>query len=71
MVEDWNSAGGRYPYTSSEVSAAAGKYLDSETGRIARFLQTRLNGVLHKRSRWMADSINAQGLTFNPAFCRR
>ncbi|STV53457.1 type VI secretion protein VasK [Klebsiella pneumoniae] len=45
------------------------KYLDSETGRIARFLQTRLNGVLHKEgSRWMADSINAQGLTFNPAF---
>ena len=30
-----------------------------------RQLQTRLNGVLHKEgSRWMADSINAQGLTF-------
>lgn len=73
VVEDWNSAfGGRYPFknTSSEVSLPLlAKYLDSETGRIARFLQTRLNGVLHKEgSRWMADSINAQGLTFNPAF---
>ncbi|CDL10116.1 probable membrane protein YPO1482 [Klebsiella pneumoniae IS43] len=72
-MEDWNSAfGGRYPFknTSSEVSLPLlAKYLDSETGRIARFLQTRLNGVLHKEgSRWMADSINAQGLTFNPAF---
>ncbi len=73
VVEDWNSAfGGRYPFknTSSEVSLPLlAKYLNSETGRIARFLQTRLNGVLHKEgSRWMADSINAQGLTFNPAF---
>lgn len=52
VVEDWNSAfGGRYPFknTSSEVSLPLlAKYLDSETGRIARFLQTRLNGVLHK-----------------------
>lgn len=73
VVEDWNRAfGGRYPFknTSSEVSLPLlAKYLNSETGRIARFLQTRLNGVLHKEgSRWMADSINAQGLTFNPAF---
>ncbi|RRA25472.1 hypothetical protein C3O70_20410, partial [Cronobacter sakazakii] len=39
------------------------------TGRIARFLQTRLNGVLHKEgSHWVADDINAQGLALNPAF---
>ncbi|MCV4809670.1 hypothetical protein OFB93_31850, partial [Escherichia coli] len=42
VVEDWNSAfGGRYPFknTSSEVSLPLlAKYLDSETGRIARFL---------------------------------
>ena len=68
VVEDWNSALAvatplKIPAVKSLPLLA--KYLDSETGRIARFLQTRLNGVLHKEgSRWMADSINAQGLTF-------
>lgn len=73
VVDDWNSAfGGRYPFknTSSDVSLPLlAKYLNGDSGRIARFLQTRLNGVLHKEgSHWVADSINAQGLTFNPAF---
>ncbi|NUW65623.1 type VI secretion protein VasK [Cronobacter sakazakii] len=73
VVDDWNSAfGGRYPFrdTSSEVSLPLlAKYLNGDTGRIARFLQTRLNGVLHKEgSHWVADDINAQGLAFNPAF---
>ncbi|EGT5738492.1 type VI secretion protein VasK, partial [Cronobacter dublinensis subsp. dublinensis] len=73
VVDDWNSAfGGRYPFkdASSNVSLPLlAKYLDAESGRIARFLQTRLNGVLHKEgSHWVADDINAQGLTFNPAF---
>ncbi|CFR13938.1 ImcF-related family protein [Yersinia frederiksenii] len=73
IVDDWNSTfGGRYPLkdTSSEVSLPLlARYLNSDSGRIARFLQTRLNGVLHKEgSHWVPDSINAQGLTFNPAF---
>lgn len=73
VVDDWNTAfGGRYPFkdVSSEVSLPLlAKYLNADTGRITRFLQTRLNGVLHKEgSHWVPDSINAQGLTFNPAF---
>lgn len=75
IVDDWNSAfGGRYPLknTSSEVSLPLmARYLNSDSGRIARFLQTRLNGVLHKEgSHWVPDSINAQGLTFSPAFLK-
>ncbi|WFL65988.1 ImcF-related family protein [Pantoea sp. X85] len=75
VVSEWNSAfGGRYPFknVSSEVSLPLlAKYLNSDTGRITRFLQTRLNGVLHREgTRWVPDSINAQGLTFNPAFLK-
>ncbi|MFZ4835374.1 ImcF-related family protein [Rouxiella sp. Mn2063] len=75
IVDDWNSTfGGRYPLknTSSEVSLPLlARYLNSDSGRIARFLQTRLNGVLHKEgSHWVPDSINAQGLTFNPVFLK-
>ncbi|PRB62917.1 ImcF-related family protein [Erwinia billingiae] len=75
IVDDWKAAfGGRYPLkaSSSEISLPLlGQYLNADSGRIARFLQTRLNGVLHKEgSHWVADSINAQGLIFNPAFIR-
>lgn len=75
IVDDWNSTfGGRYPLkdTSSEVSLPLlARYLNSDSGRITRFLQTRLNGVLHKEgSHWVPDSINAQGLTFNPVFLK-
>lgn len=75
IVDDWNSTfGGRYPLkdTSSEMSLPLlARYLNSDSGRITRFLQTRLNGVLHKEgSHWVPDSINAQGLTFNPAFLK-
>ena len=73
VVNDWNSAfGGRYPFknVSSEVSLPLlAKYLNADNGRITRFLQSRLSGVLHREgTRWVPDSINAQGLTFNPAF---
>jgi len=73
VVNDWNTAfGGRYPFkdASGEVSLPLlAKYLNADSGRITRFLQTRLNGVLHKEgSHWVPDSINAQGLTFNPEF---
>lgn len=75
IVDDWNSTfGGRYPLkeSSSEVSLPLlARYLNGDSGRIAQFLQTRLNGVLHKEgSHWVPDSINAQGLTFNPAFLK-
>lgn len=75
VVDDWNSAfGGRYPFkdVSSEVSLPLlAKYLNADSGRITHFLQTRLNGVLHREgSHWVPDSINAQGLTFNPDFLK-
>ncbi|HIE4239693.1 TPA: ImcF-related family protein [Serratia marcescens] len=73
VVAEWNSAfGGRYPFSqsSSDVSLPLlAKYLNADSGRITQFLQTRLKGVLHREgNRWVPDSINAQGLTFNPAF---
>ncbi|WP_428945858.1 ImcF-related family protein [Pantoea sp. FN060301] len=73
VVSEWNGAfGGRYPFssTSSDVSLPLlAKYLNADSGRIAQFLQARLKGVLHREgSHWVPDSINAQGLTFNPAF---
>ena len=73
VVSEWNRAfGGRYPFndSSSDVSLPLlAKYLNADSGRIAQFLQTRLKGVLHKEgNHWVPDSINAQGLAFNPAF---
>jgi type VI secretion system protein ImpL len=73
VVSEWNSAfGGRYPFSdsSSDVSLPLlAKYLNADSGRIAQFLQTRLKGVLHREgNHWVPDSINAQGLTFNPTF---
>ncbi|MCW1829923.1 type VI secretion protein VasK [Enterobacter asburiae] len=73
VVAEWNSAfSGRYPFnnSSSDVSLPLlAKYLNADSGRIARFLQTRLKGVLHKEgNHWVPDSINSQGLVFNPSF---
>jgi len=73
VVAEWNSAFGvRYPFnnSSSDVSLPLlAKYLNGDSGRIAQFLQTRLKGVLHKEgNHWVPDSINSQGLAFNPAF---
>jgi len=73
VIAEWNSAfGGRYPFnnSSSDVSLPLlAKYLNADSGRIAQFLQTRLKGVLHKEgNHWVPDSINSQGLAFNPAF---
>ncbi|WP_299998716.1 ImcF-related family protein [uncultured Cedecea sp.] len=75
VVAEWNSAfGGRYPFnnSSSDVSLPLlAKYLNADSGRIAQFLQTRLKGVLHKEgNHWVPDSINSQGLVFNPAFLK-
>lgn len=73
VVAEWNSAfGGRYPFSNSNSDASLpllAKYLNADSGRIARFLQTRLKGVLHKEgNHWVPDSINSRGLVFNPAF---
>lgn len=75
VVSDWNNIfGGRYPFSASSSEASLpllAKYLNSDTGRIAQFLQTRLQGVIHREgSRWVPDSINSQGLTFNPEFLK-
>lgn len=72
VVSDWNrSFGGRYPFedTDSEASLTLlAKYLNTN-GRLTEFLKTSLNGVLRQEgSRWVPDSLNGQGLTFNPAF---
>lgn len=73
IVNDWNSAfGGRYPFrdVGSEASLPLlAQYLRSDNGRIPHFLESHLSGVLHKQGRhWVADTVNAQGLVFNPAF---
>ncbi|PVZ77552.1 type VI secretion protein VasK, partial [Serratia sp. S1B] len=73
IVDDWNSAfGGRYPFKAVSADASLSlmsQYLRADSGRIQRFLESNLGGVLHKEgSKWVADTVNAQGLTFNPAF---
>ncbi|NTZ38559.1 type VI secretion protein VasK [Enterobacter sp. JMULE2] len=73
VVAEWNSAfGGRYPFSNSSSDASLpllARYLNADSGRITQFLQTRLKGVLHKEgNHWVPDSINSQGLAFNPAF---
>ncbi|MGV3346803.1 ImcF-related family protein [Enterobacteriaceae bacterium LUAb1] len=73
VVSEWNRAfGGRYPFNNAGSDASLpllARYLNADSGRIAQFLQTRLKGVLHREgSHWVPDSINSQGLTFNPAF---
>ncbi|ENC0420381.1 type VI secretion protein VasK [Escherichia coli] len=75
VVDGWNNAfSGRYPFknVSSDASLPLlAKYLNTDTGRIARFLQNNLSGVLHREgSRWVPDTINTRGLTFNPAFLK-
>lgn len=75
VVNDWNMAfGGRYPLknTQSEISLPLmAQYLRPDNGRIQRFLEIHLNGVLHKEgTHWVPDTTNAQGLTFNPEFLK-
>lgn len=75
IVNDWNRAfGGRYPLksTQSEISLPLmAQYLRPDNGRIQRFLETHLNGVLHKEgTHWVPDTTNAQGLTFDPEFLK-
>ncbi|MEY0555695.1 ImcF-related family protein [Providencia sp. 1701011] len=73
IVNEWNNAfGGRYPLkdTQSDISLPLmAQYLRPDSGRIQRFLETRLQGVLRKEgNHWVPNSTNAQGLRFNPEF---
>ncbi|MGV3345436.1 ImcF-related family protein [Enterobacteriaceae bacterium LUAb1] len=73
VVESWNSTfAGRYPFSNSHNDASLpllGQYIQGDNGRIARFLNQQLSGVLHREgNRWVADRLNSQGLNFNPAF---
>ena len=73
IVSDWQAAFvGRYPFadTSSDASLAMlGQMIRADSGRIERFLQSQLSGVLRKEgSRWVADPQHAQGLRLNPQF---
>jgi type VI secretion system protein ImpL len=73
IVNDWQKAfSGRYPFNAVGSDASLpllSQYLRADTGRIQRFLESRLAGVLRKEgSRWVPNSSNTQGLTFNPEF---
>ncbi|AEX50499.1 putative membrane protein [Rahnella aquatilis CIP 78.65 = ATCC 33071] len=73
IVQDWSADfNGRYPFApvQSEVSLALmSQYLRNDTGRIARFITTNLNGVIKRQGRhWEPDVISAQGLHFDPEF---
>uniref|UniRef100_UPI000A941D30 ImcF-related family protein n=1 Tax=Photorhabdus australis TaxID=286156 RepID=UPI000A941D30 len=73
IVDSWNRAfAGRYPFAGgeSEISLPMlGQFIRSDTGRIEQFLSRQLGGILHKEgNRWVADSVNSQGLPINPVF---
>lgn len=75
VVANWHTAfDGRFPFAASKSDASLpmlAEFLRKDSGRIERFLTTELSGVLHKEgSQWVADKVNSQGLSFNPAFLR-
>ncbi|WP_185922714.1 ImcF-related family protein [Hafnia paralvei] len=75
VVANWHTAfDGRYPFAASKSDASLpmlAEFVRKDSGRIERFLTTELSGVLHKEgSQWVADKVNSQGLSFNPAFLR-
>ena len=75
VVETWRTAfSGRYPFAASQSDASLpmlAEFIRRDSGRIDRFLSTRLGGVLQREgNRWVPDSAHSQGLTFNPAFLK-
>jgi len=75
VVANWHTAfNGRYPFAASKSDASLpmlAEFVRKDSGRIDRFLNTELSGILHKEgSQWVADSAHSQGLTFNPAFLK-
>ncbi len=75
VVANWHTAfDGRFPFAASKSDASLpmlAEFVRKDSGRIERFLTTKLGGVLHKEgSQWVPDKVNSQGLSFNPAFLR-
>lgn len=75
VVAAWRDAfDGRYPFAASNNDASLpmlAEFLRKDSGRVERFLNAELSGVLHKEgSQWVPDRTHGQGLTFNPAFIR-
>ncbi|MCK7451038.1 ImcF-related family protein [Enterobacter chengduensis] len=75
VVANWHTAfDGRFPFAASKSDASLpmlAEFIRKDSGRIERFLNTELSGVLHKEgSQWVPDKVNSQGLNFNPAFLR-
>ena len=73
IVNHWDSAfASRYPFAASASDASLpmlGQMIRADSGRIERFLQQQLSGVLRKEgNRWLADPRHSQGLRFNPQF---
>lgn len=73
LVEPWNSAFiGRYPFNNVAASASLpllSHYLRADGGRIQRFFESNLGGILRKEGhQWVPDPVFAQSLTFDPAF---
>lgn len=75
VVANWQSAfDGRYPFATSRNDASLpmlAEFIRRDNGRIERFLNSELKGILHKEgNQWVADRVNSQGLSFSPAFLR-
>lgn len=75
VVANWHTAfDGRFPFAASKSDVSLpmlAEFIRKDSGRIERFLNTELSGVLHKEgSQWVPDKVNSQGLNFNPAFLR-
>lgn len=73
IVAPWGNAfSGRYPFSDAPSDASLallGQMIRADSGRIERFVQQELAGVLRKQGdRWVADAANSQGLRINPAF---
>ncbi|EEC0295748.1 type VI secretion protein VasK [Salmonella enterica subsp. enterica] len=75
VVTDWTAAtDGRYPISQGRSDIplpVLAEFIRRDTGRIDRFLNENLTGLMHREGRrWVVDKLNAQGLTLNPAFVR-
>lgn len=75
VVNEWDETfAGRYPFADSDSDVslpALADFIRQESGRIDQFLIRELDGLLHKEGhRWVANTLNTQGLTVNPAFLK-
>lgn len=73
VADPWQNAfDGRYPFSAHGSDAALpmlAEFIRQDRGRIDRFLQQRLAGVLQQEgSRWVADGAFSRGLNVDPRF---